>query len=138
MKYLSLLLLLSLSSCINFGSDNFIDPNLAGNWNWDKSTGGIAGITILSDSVEYTQRLEIEDTGEAYWYRDGELVQEYYVERGSFEEYDYNYVFTPVSNTEESSTAIIMVVERISRIEIELREDCTDCFTHYFIEEGAE
>lgn len=133
MKYFSLLLILLIAGCKVLGSENFVDPNLVGNWNWESSTGGIAGITISSDSVDYNQELEILSTGEAYWYKDGELLQEYFVERGDFENYDYKFVMSPVNDSTQSfSTKII--VDRIRRDDIFLVEDCTDCFTHHFVE----
>ncbi len=51
-----------------------VDLGEAGTWNWVMSVGGIAGVTIYADSVDYTRRLVFDSLGNYSYTRDGLLV----------------------------------------------------------------
>lgn len=48
---------------------------LIGDWEWVRSTGGIAGLTLTPASEGYTVVLRFASDGRAEWWRDGVLTQ---------------------------------------------------------------
>lgn len=115
--------------------DPYLDPNIIGTWEWEQSSGGISGQTIHSDSVSYTQFLEIESSGKAVWYLDGEEVSEFKVGLGDIYEYDGLFVMVPVDTAtgDPKEDGIKIVIEEVNTIRMILQEECADCYSHLFL-----
>lgn len=63
-------------SCTSRGtppSTEEVNLGEVGAWDWVMSTGGIAGITIYADSVDYTRRLVFDSDGNYVNLRDGQI-----------------------------------------------------------------
>ncbi|MTI87181.1 MAG: hypothetical protein FH748_04345 [Balneolaceae bacterium] len=124
-----------LASCSLFSNDPRLDPNIIGDWEWERSVGGIGGNAIDADSVDYSQQLEVMASGDAFWYKDGIVKHVFKVERGDWEIYDGLFVMIAIDTTtnEPITDGIVRVIEMATRRTMMIAEECADCYTHTFI-----
>ncbi|HEX6982913.1 MAG TPA: hypothetical protein VF181_09140 [Balneolaceae bacterium] len=118
---------LTITSCDLFNQSAFLQP-LSGTWNWERTYGGFIGETIDADSVDYTQKLIINDEGEAFLYRNDELRVAYAIK---FEKPEWHeqktWIFYP-----KKDSSIQSYVSTLQNGKLVLMNACTDCYTLYF------
>ncbi|MEX2347625.1 MAG: hypothetical protein WD511_00270 [Balneolaceae bacterium] len=131
MKLLNILLLLLITTCSPFENEQFVPVDYTGEWHWVSSTGGIMGEVIQSDSVNYTQSLDINQSNEARWFRDGELVQKFKISKLSSDE-DGELLLKPDTNEDENSSPIDKVILGYQDGYLTVYDRCYDCYNHRF------
>lgn len=132
MKYLTIIALLFFGSCNIFENEQFVPVEYTGEWQWVESSGGIIGESIKAESVDYTQVLSIDQTNEAQWFRDGELIQQFQISELSKEE-DGEFLLKPDSGENEDSSPIEKVILGYQDGILTVFDRCADCYTHRFI-----
>ncbi|HET6527994.1 MAG TPA: hypothetical protein VFG39_04515 [Balneolaceae bacterium] len=127
--FLILVSVLAITSCDLFNKET---GPLTGSWTWQRTTGGFIGETIDADSVEYTQKLVINDESEAFLYRNDELTVAYDIR---FEKPEWlghkTWIFYPRG---EAAIIPFFIPENadLGNGELILFPSCDDCYTLYF------
>ncbi|MDR9417991.1 hypothetical protein [Gracilimonas sp.] len=131
MKNLYILILLFLfAGCSVFENEQSIPLDYTGEWQWIESTGGILGMRIDADSVDYTQTLQILEQNIVKWYLDGELLQEYRAEKSNKKDMDVEYILKPINAGEHGN--MIKSILGIQNGNLILMDECADCFIYTF------
>jgi hypothetical protein len=129
MKYYFFLLMLTVATFTACKDDDPVNATgIEGDWRWLQSYGGIAGITIFADSVNYTRHLEI-DSDTYREFQDDSLVFQagYNIETRADSLFGTNKV---IAFTTGYELAIIQNGNDLKLIEI-----CFDCFEHTYVRE---
>lgn len=127
--FLPLVMVLAIASCDLFNQGT---GPLTGTWTWEQTTGGFIGETIDADSVNYTQKLVINDEDEAFLYCNDELTVAYDIR---FEKPEWlghkTWVFYPRG---EAAIIPFFIPENtdLGNGELTLSPFCQDCYTFYF------
>jgi hypothetical protein len=117
----------TITSCDLFNQSARMQP-LTGTWTWERTSGGFIGETIDADSVDYTQKLVINDDGEAFLYHNSELKTAWDVRFEKKEWVEHKtWIFYP-----KKDSPIHSYVSTLKDGELVLMDACADCYTKYF------
>lgn len=126
------ILFLAITSCDLVKGPSLTTQVLVGTYEWQRTYGGIGGTTITPDSVNYTQKLVINDEAKAFLYRDDELMASYDIH---FEKHEWVESQTWVFYPKSENFAIQYYIPDDSDLkegELELRGYCYDCHHFFF------
>ena len=102
---------------------DFACDNLIGEWEWVESSGGIAGVTLIPETVGYTQTYKFSSDSDLFIYKNDTLVaQTIYHLNGD-------------TLRIEGQDIYMIVVFKTNRII--LYDQCVDCFTNTFERKGV-
>ena len=98
-------------------------------WEWIQSSGGIAGVVRTPASEGYTQSMDFEENGSYTIYRNNLVF--------SSGTYTITRAVSMLDNVEYDMIAFDdgsppQAITQLSDNELTLREDCIDCFTHFY------
>ncbi len=122
--------LLLVAGCSLLGTGYTSRPELLGSWEWDASTGGIAGMRLTPDSTGYTIRLTFHADDTFVWHRSDQtpLAGRYRLFRR-----DGNwYVRYHPSDEHFLPEQRIQILAPDTLL---LHDQCEDCFSHRFHQE---
>lgn len=102
--------------------------NLTGEWNWIQSTGGFARQTLTPESEDITQKFIFEGSRQFTFHQNSEVMRS-----GTYSLIDIRQGNTTLTGIEFSDTQIQSIIEEIGDT-LKLRENCADCFIHWYKE----
>ncbi|WP_428228516.1 hypothetical protein [Flavobacterium sp.] len=124
-KSFLLLVLIIISSCSSEDSDTELKKTLQGRWNWDGSSGGIAGTSSTPESTNKV--IYIEFSGSTYRnYVDGKLFSE-----KKFEIKNRKSIFggeRPMIVSTDTLQYFVPMSFTIENDKLFLSDECYDCF----------
>ena len=108
-----------------------LKARLAGNWQWELSSGGFAGVTITPQSCKCTERLEIRADGSGARYRNDTIIQSflYELKESSCMGYDNSMVFRQTDSSYIGTFCFKFSADN----RLEGSWDCSDCFYERFV-----
>lgn len=129
---LALAFLISVSGCKGHSSNTSAQlKKLDGDWIWQWSQGGIAGLTLTPETEGYTLTINFSEPGIYKKYKDGTLIS-----KGSFtlltddETYSFDADFMIAYENEINVNQFVSFEGSDTLI---LYDECFDCFKHLYI-----
>ena len=119
---------LSLNSCDIFKNEQSELLVLQGTWDWERSSGGIGGWEISSDSVDYEITLIIKGSNVS-WFHNNELDHEYEIKKSK--DTELGFLLSPKFQVNDQYI-ISKQILRINVNELIIADNCTDCYSYTF------
>ncbi|MEX2601745.1 MAG: hypothetical protein WD355_08860 [Balneolaceae bacterium] len=129
--FISIVTFLFVSSCGLFDDGFLVSKEMAGDWEWQRSTGGFGGLTIHADSVDYSITVRFQRNNRALWHKKDEPIKEYRVEIGE-EGWNSGEIIIRAVDNGKSGGINLKLVHYSGGDELTLSDSCFDCFIHYF------
>jgi hypothetical protein len=133
MRVLAVTLIVLLSGCSLFENEQTIPDEIAGQWQWVRSTGGFVGQVIEADSVDYSQSLKIFQDNRAVWYKDREMLMSYRLDPKT-EDGERRFVMHPQLKNKAGSEFILTILGVKNGV-LQVMDDCMDCYMHSFVKQ---
>jgi hypothetical protein len=124
--FATLLLLLAAAACHKDCPAPVL--SVRGDWRWDHSTGGLGGWTVTPATQGYTKRVLIDD----FWYREYRNDTLFFESQYDIEVRQDSF-FGANTYLRFSNGGEYAYVLRYN--ELDLYEQCFDCFAHFFVRE---
>ena len=103
--------------------------DIVGTWDWQRSTGGLAGIISTPQTVGYNQEIQFGENGIYTWY-----VADTVREQGNYSLSEDLTIFSndavPVINLEHRQVSL--AIFKLNRDSLIFASDCHDCTTQEF------
>ncbi|MBE9583710.1 hypothetical protein IM792_04560 [Mucilaginibacter sp. JRF] len=108
--------------------------SLSGQWDWKKTTGGIAGITITPETARYILHIEFKNS-EMLYYKNGEVTQHFHYDitrDKTIYSTDSLYIIKPDTTT----NAMPLVITKAVNDTLVLADNVHDGFTTTYIKKN--